>query len=176
MGIARLAIGNPRAFAMGLAVGALLIGSGFLMAVVTMGQVGATHDDSGTYHACVSKYTGATRIMPPGRPPNCSASEFLVELGAGDPAANLTYVVRSDFFALNTVSGSRNASVYCDTGETALSGGFRYRLGDSTPFDGAFTPFGGGPIGSPPTGWNAGYSYVSGPLDGQAELWVLCVS
>ncbi len=85
--------------ALGLAVG-LGTGAGLALVLVIAGVLGtgeatATHDDSSVYHACVSKYTGATRIMRPGQPPNCSSAEFEVDLGAGDPAENLTYTVRT---------------------------------------------------------------------------------
>lgn len=179
MGIARVALTNPRAFVVGLAVGALLIASGFLLALVATSQVGATHDGSGTYHACVSSYTGYTRIMPPGQPPNCTAHEFLVELGAGDPAANLTYVVRTgDEQELNANVGVGTVSADCLQGETAIAGGVDFRSsGGGGTHSSAFTAAANFPVNSPPTGWQADYSHDTGPFPNVFAVgWVLCVS
>ena len=165
---------------MGLAVGALLIGSGFLMAVVTLGQVGATHDDSGTYHACVSKYTGSTRIMAPGQPPSCTATEYPVELGAGDPADNLTYTVRTKSDDVSEFNGySGRASVDCMEGETAINGGSRYRNNGTLFSIGLdFVNNSSGPSDGSRTTWYTVFTYTAETLRPGAtiEHWVLCVS
>ena len=88
MGIALL----PK-LVVGLVVG-LGAGVGLAAVLVLSGSLGpreaaATGDGSGNVHACVSIFTGATRIKLPGQPPTCNAGEYLVELGGAEAVATL---------------------------------------------------------------------------------------
>ncbi len=89
MGLTRSVQEQRRVFLVGLGTGAVLIALGFTLAFLTMSRVGATHDASGSVHACVNNYTGQARIMRPGQAPNCTGAEFLVELGGGAAAVDV---------------------------------------------------------------------------------------
>ncbi|MEZ4571614.1 MAG: hypothetical protein R2849_15035 [Thermomicrobiales bacterium] len=180
MKTARLAMSNPRAFVVGLALGALLISAGFIMALFATGQVGATHEDDSVVHVCVSRYTGAMRHVED--PANCTAYETPVDLGAGDPAMTLTYTVRTVTTDPSTVFILGTDQVDCRPGETAINGGSRLTSDGGEFFASSFKLSGGGLIGSPPTGWLGSYvvdgQIVGGPGTSNPliETWVLCVS
>ncbi len=174
MGIGRVVLANPRVFAAGLLSGVLLIALGFMAAVWWLAPVGRAQTQPSVVQACVSLYTGAVRMTYPGASANCKSHEFLVELGAGDPAKNLTYVVRTQIHDNLGASGSSTRILSCLPGETALNGGVLHRVDDQYEF-GSFEPGIGGPVGSPPTGWRVSYAY-SGSPSGVGEVWILCVS
>ena len=172
----------PRLF-MGLAVG-LGSGIGLALVLVLAGAVGprettATHNGSGMVHACVSFYDGGVRMGYSGAPPNCNQSEYVVELGAGDPAENLAYTVRTGIpEELTAVGGGLLATAECEAGETAISGGVDFQTASGgTIIQSEVDTAGDFPIGSPPTSWRSEYNWTSGPYPGTFAVgWVLCVS
>lgn len=146
---------------LGLAIGAGLAVTAYLL--LTFGPQGAsaTHGGTNTVHACVSVYSGQARIMLPGQPPNCTATERLVDLAGGASAADPVYTVRTSTFSTSPgSSGITSQSTACLPGETAIGGGgwidingAQSNVGD-VHFDGS-----SGPLGTPPTGWLLSFSW-----------------
>ena len=78
-GFAQVVHAQRRVFLLGLATGGILIAVGFLLALLALARVEATHTASGNIHACVNIYSSQTWVMLPGRAPSCNAGEVLVE-------------------------------------------------------------------------------------------------
>jgi hypothetical protein len=126
--------------------------------------------------------------MMPGQPPNCTASEVLVQLGSGAEAAGLearvaaleagpTYMVRTTTFEVPNATGQNLNQVDCLPGETAISGGSQVLVdGQPTIVSWIDISKGGGPLGTPPTGWSDGFSYEPVQAEDVVETWVICVS
>jgi hypothetical protein len=64
---------------LGIGIGAGIALVGLASSLLTAQDASATHDATGYVHACVNRYTGQARVMVPGKAPNCTASEVLVE-------------------------------------------------------------------------------------------------
>ena len=77
---------------LGVVIGFVGASALFLLAfglAFASGRVLATHDASGNVHACVNVYNGQTKVLLPGRPPNCGTAEMLVEWAGAGVAVDL---------------------------------------------------------------------------------------
>ncbi len=135
MKYSRAAADFPRPFTLASAVGLLLL---TLAALVAANKIRDTRANpaEGTISACVSRYTGQTRVIQPGQTPNCSQAEVLVEWNGegiqgppGPPgpegapgATNVTRRVSDEEFA--DPGGVETATVECLEGEQVTGGGF----------------------------------------------------
>ncbi len=147
MEIVRLAVGQPRAFLLGVGTTAALIAVGFLLATVVRESTPAQAQVSGNVAACVSLYTGQARFMYPGREPNCNGSEFPVVLGSGavatDMEARLSALENQVPTCLSDDDGTAlftgcNVQIVSGSGETdgALNGTGNLIVGyNENPFD-----------------------------------------
>jgi hypothetical protein len=75
-------------FALGLGVGVGLVFAPALL--FGPRDATASHTGDAVVHACVRLATGDVRIILPGRKPNCSSAEYLMEWSSGDVAADLS--------------------------------------------------------------------------------------
>lgn len=177
MGIARVALTHPRAFVLGAALGALLIGSGFLLALMATSRASAMPGAPATVYACISLYTGQTRLLYPGQAANCNQNEYEVALSTANPGANVDLVARHwDHSLADGTSGA--AQIVCQSGERAVGGGVELindegNASVSTDFVlNSSSPIGG----NPPTGWRASYDWTAALSAYQARVTVLCMS
>ncbi len=177
MGMARTAMANPRVFLLGAGLGALLIGAGFVLAVLATGRASAAPGGPATVYACVNLYTGQTRLKYPGQPANCTASEFEVALSTDNPGANLDVVARHyDHSLSNGTAGA--AQVACKSGERAVGGGVELMNDEGNAVvSHDFILNSSSPIGgNPATGWRASYEWTAALSAHTARVTVLCVS
>src|SRR5690606_41864400 len=82
----RTALRQQAGMVLGIVIGAALFGGGFVAAMSVM-DADASHEGDGVVHACINRYTGQARFIMPGRAPNCTSTETLLELGNGGDAA-----------------------------------------------------------------------------------------
>lgn len=114
-----------------LALVLLLVGAAAGLAVRS---AVATHDDATTVHACVSVFTGQSRIMLPWQPPNCKPNERLVEwqsdtgtVSSGVAVASLQFSVPAGQVVTQDVSCA-------NPGEVAVGGGVFTVFAEDIPF------------------------------------------
>ena len=88
MDLLRTALRQQAGMVLGIVIGAVLFGGGFIAAMSVM-DADASHEGDGVVHACINRYTGQARFIMPGRAPNCTPSETQVDLGNGAGAAGL---------------------------------------------------------------------------------------
>lgn len=138
----RADVDRPCWIKLGLVTTALAVAIGLVVAAA-MTRKAEAEPAQGTLAACVSLYTGQTRILYPGQSPNCSQYEFLVEWNGqgiqgpvgppgpqGEPGAtNITRRVSAQ--AIVPPGGSNTATVECLEGEQVTGGG--HIVNDNTP-------------------------------------------
>lgn len=135
----------------------------------------AGHDDPTDIHACVHPFSGVMRYVTD--PATCAYYEQVVSWDAAG-AAGMTYAVRTSIKAVPANAGGLASNeAHCEPGEIAISGGSRALIEGRHMFTGSVEfDHGGGPTGTPPTGWVEGYSFAHTQPDLSVETWVLCVS
>jgi hypothetical protein len=152
----------------GLALVLLLVGAASGLAIRS---TFATHGGTTTVHACVNLFTGHTRIMLPGRPPNCTSSERLVEwnsdsgtVSSGINEFELPFVVPAGQIT--------TTSLACpDPNDEAIGGG----AGGATVGDVPFLVMRQSLRGSP-TNWSVTMENLDLLNDHNAVIQVFCVA